>query len=156
MAILEAGQQAPDFEIANKDGKKTTLKQFAGQWVVLYFYPKDNTSGCTKEAVAFSQLLEDFKEKNAVVLGVSPDSEKSHQRFAEKHNLKVGLLSDPDHALCEAYGVWQLKKMCGRENMGVVRSTFVINPEGKIEKSWTNVKVDGHAQNVYQTVCELG
>ena len=156
MTILEAGRQAPDIELANKDGKNISLKDFAGKWVVLYFYPKDNTSGCTKEAVAFSQLLADFKEKNAVVLGVSPDSEKSHQRFAEKHNLKVELLSDPDHSTCEAYGVWQLKKMCGRENMGVVRSTFVINPKGKIEKSWTKVKVDGHADDVYQTLCELG
>ena len=156
MAILEAGAQAPEFKLANKDGKNIGLKDFAGQWVILYFYPKDNTSGCTKEAIAFSGLQKEFKDKNAVILGISPDSEKSHQRFAEKHDLRVELLSDPDHTVCEAFGVWQLKKMCGRESMGVVRSTFIINPEGSIEKSWTKVKVDNHAENVYQSLCDLG
>jgi peroxiredoxin Q/BCP len=155
MDILEAGSKAPDFELSNKDGKKIGLNDFAGKYVVLYFYPKDNTSGCTKEAVAFSEMLSDFQKKNAVILGISPDSEKSHQRFVEKHGLRVELLSDPDHVVCEAFGVWQQKKMCGREYMGVLRSTFVINPEGVIEKSWAKVKVDGHAQNVFQTLCDL-
>ncbi len=155
MTILKAGSKAPDFQLINKDGKKISLKDFSGQWVVLYFYPRDNTSGCTKEAVAFSEMLADFQDKNAVILGVSPDSEKSHQRFTEKHGLSVELLSDPDHAVCEAFGVWQLKKMCGRESMGVVRSTFVINPQGIIDKSWAKVKVAGHAQTVFQTLCEL-
>jgi len=156
MALLEAGSKAPVFELANQEGKKINLKNYAGQWVVLYFYPKDNTSGCTKEAIAFSEMVKDFKDKKAVIFGVSPDSEKSHQRFVEKHGLKVELLSDPDHAVCEAFGVWQLKKMCGRESMGVVRSTFIINPQGAIEKCWAKVKVDGHAENVYQSLCELG
>ena len=155
MAILEAGAKAPDFELANKDGKKVGLKDLSGQWVVLYFYPKDNTSGCTREAIDFSEMLKDFEKKNAVIFGISPDSEKSHQRFVEKHGLKVELLSDPDHAVCEAFGVWQLKKMCGRESMGVVRSTFVINPQGVVEKSWTKVKVDGHAESVLQSLCEM-
>jgi peroxiredoxin len=155
MAILEAGTKAPDFELANMDGKKISLKDFSGQWVVLYFYPRDNTSGCTKEAIAFSEMLADFRDKKAVILGVSPDSEKSHQRFAEKHGLSVELLSDPDHTACEAFGVWQLKKMCGRESMGVVRSTFIINPQGFIDKSWNKVKVAGHAQAVHQALCDL-
>jgi peroxiredoxin Q/BCP len=155
MAMLEKGQKAPEFCLKNKDGKEICLSGVAGRWVVLYFYPKDNTAGCTREAIDFSELIPDFTRKGAVVLGISPDSAKSHVKFVEKHSLKVELLSDPDHEVCALYGVWQLKKMCGRESMGVVRSTILINPEGKIEKAWEKVKVDGHASAVHEHLCAL-
>ncbi len=151
MRITE-GQKAPDFCLNDKDGNKVCLKDYRGKWVVLYFYPKDNTPGCTKESIAFSEELEKIKELNAEVLGISPDSEKSHMKFADKHNLKVTLLSDPEKEVLKSYNVWQLKKMFGREVYGVVRSTFLINPEGNIEKAWNKVKVNGHVEDV---VCSL-
>jgi len=151
MSIKE-GQKAPDFCLNDKDGNNVCLKDFRGKWVVLYFYPKDNTPGCTKESIGFSEELEKIKELNAEVLGISPDSEKSHTKFADKHNLKVTLLSDPEKEVLKSYNVWQLKKMFGREVYGVVRSTFLINPEGLIEKAWNKVKVKGHVEDV---VCSL-
>ncbi len=151
MSIKE-GQKAPDFCLNDKDGKEVCLKDFQGKWVVLYFYPKDNTPGCTKEAVGFSEELNKIRELNAEVLGISPDSEKSHTKFADKHDLSVTLLSDPDKEVLKSYDVWQLKKMFGREYYGVVRSTFLINPEGNIEKVWKKVRVKGHVEDV---VCSL-
>ena len=131
------------------------MRDFRGKWIVLYFYPKDNTSGCTREAVDFIEHLDEFEKLNAAVLGVSPDSVKSHQRFIEKHNLKVTLLSDPEHKVIEQYGAWQLKKMYGREYYGVVRSTFLINLDGHISYIWPKVKVKGHVEEVKKKLIEL-
>jgi peroxiredoxin Q/BCP len=114
----------------------------------LYFYLKDNTTGCTKEAVNFSENIEEFERLNAKIIGISPDSTKSHRNFINKHNLRVILLSDPEHKVLEKYEIWQLKKRCGKESYGVVRTTFLISPTGKVEKIWKNVKVDGHADDV--------
>jgi peroxiredoxin Q/BCP len=144
----EIAQPAPNFSLNNAQGETKTLGDFAGKWIVFYFYPKDNTPGCTTEALDFSALQGEFAALNAVIIGVSPDSEKSHQRFLEKKELTIELLSDPDHQTAEAYGIWQLKKFMGKEYMGVVRSTFLIDPQGKIAYSWLKVKVKEHAQTV--------
>lgn len=149
------GDPAPAFTLNNARSKPVSLCDFTGQWVVLYFYPKDNTSGCTQEAVAFSTLLTRFKRQKAVVIGISPDSEASHAKFIEKHSLTVELLSDPDKQVCDLYGVWQKKKMAGREYMGVVRTTFLIDPKGKIVRVWDKVRVQGHAEEVLQSCCDL-
>ncbi len=151
---LSVGEQAPDFCLPNQDDEIVCLRDLRGKWVVLYFYPKDNTSGCTREAVDFTQHLDEFERLNAVVIGVSPDSTRSHRRFQEKHGLRVTLLSDPEHNVLEKYGVWQLKRMYGREYWGVVRSTFLIDPEGKIVRIWPKVKVAGHTEDVLQTLKE--
>jgi peroxiredoxin Q/BCP len=124
------------------------LKDFKGKWLVLYFYPKDNTTGCTREAVDFSGHLGKFKKMGAMVIGVSPDSAVSHNNFINKHNLRLTLLSDTEHKVLKAYGVWQKKRMYGREYHGVVRTTFVIDPEGKIKQMWEKVRVAGHADAV--------
>ncbi len=142
------GQTAPDFSLKNAQGEERTLQDFLGQWLVLYFYPKDNTPGCTTEALDFTALKPEFDQLNTVILGLSPDSEKSHERFITKKNLTIELLSDPDHQTAEAYGIWQLKKFMGKEYMGIVRSTFLINPQGQIVQSWIKVRVKEHAQNV--------
>lgn len=155
MTEIEEGQPAPDVNLPRDGGETFSLAEAGGKNVVLYFYPKDNTSGCTQEALDFSALLPEFEKEGAVVFGVSPDSEKSHARFAEKHGLKVELLSDPEHTVMERYGVWQLKKMYGKEYKGVVRSTFLINPQGVIEKIWEKVKVKNHAREVQAALCEL-
>jgi peroxiredoxin Q/BCP len=118
--------------------------------LVLYFYPKDNTPGCTTEAKDFSEYSQQFQELGADVIGVSPDSEKSHCKFIDKHNLSIQLLSDPEHKVIEAYGVWRLKKFMGKEYMGVVRSTFLISPDGKIAQVWDQVRVKGHVEKVLQ------
>ena len=152
---FEIGQQAPDFCLPNQDEEEVCLRDLRGRWVVLYFYPKDNTSGCTREAVDFTTHLDAFRDHNAVVIGVSPDSTRSHRNFAGKHGLKVTLLSDPEHKVIEQYGAWQLKKMYGREYYGVVRSTFLIDPEGKIAWVWPRVKVKGHVEAVLQKLVEL-
>jgi len=145
---LKLGKKAPEFCLPDKDEKKVCLKDYKGKWVVLYFYPKDNTSGCTKEAVDFTAHLKDFTKMDAVVVGISPDSTKSHANFVAKHKLKVILLSDPDHAALKKYGVWQKKKLYGREFFGVVRTTYMIDPKGKIVHVWDKVKVAGHATEV--------
>ena len=145
---LEIGQAAPNFSLSNAQGDVKTLADFAGKWVVFYFYPKDNTPGCTTEALDFTALKSEFAEQNAVVVGISPDSEKSHQRFIDKKELQVELLSDPEHKTAEDYGIWQLKKFMGKEYMGIVRSTFLIDPEGKIAHAWIKVRVKEHAQKV--------
>ncbi|MGD8922177.1 MAG: thioredoxin-dependent thiol peroxidase [Candidatus Zixiibacteriota bacterium] len=153
-SIPDVGSKAPAFTLENQDGKKVSLKDFEGQWVVLYFYPKDNTPGCTTEACEFTDAMPNFKKLKAVVLGVSPDSVKSHQNFIAKQNLGITLLSDPDHRILEKYGVWQLKKNYGKEYHGVVRTTFLINPNGRIEHIWEKVKARGHAEAVQEFLTE--
>ena len=143
--MLEVGTKAPEFTLPDKDGNSISLTDFAGKKVVLYFYPKDNTPGCTRQACAFAEAYEEFKKINAVVIGVSKDSVTSHQKFAEKHGLPFILLSDPDLTAIQAYGVWQEKKLYGKVSMGVVRSTFVINENGMIEKAMPKVKQIGRA-----------
>jgi peroxiredoxin Q/BCP len=145
---VEVGKAAPQFSLKNQDGIEISLKDLKGKWVVLYFYPKDNTPGCTVEACDFSAALPDFKELDAVVLGVSPDSVKSHQNFIQKQNITFTLLSDEEKEVAKAYDVWKLKKNYGKEYMGVERSTFLIDPEGKIVKIWRKVSVKGHADEV--------
>jgi peroxiredoxin Q/BCP len=152
---LEIGQRAPDFSINNQDGNLTSLGDFASKWLVLYFYPKDNTPGCTVEAIDFTKYSPDFTALGAVVVGVNPDSEKSHCRFIEKQSLTIQLLSDPAHIVAEAYGAWGLKKFMGKEYMGILRSTFLIDPEGKIAYIWPNVKTKGHGETVLQKLKEL-
>ena len=153
--MLKVGDSATNFCLADETGNEHCLENFKGKWVVLYFYPKDNTSGCTLEAIDFTSALTDFDKLNTTVIGVSPDSTKSHQNFIEKHNLKVKLLSDPEHKTLEEYGAWQKKKLYGREFMGVVRSTYLINPQGKIEYVWPKVKVKGHVDVVKEKLTEL-
>ncbi|MGE4267577.1 MAG: peroxiredoxin [Deferribacterales bacterium] len=146
--LLEEGMTAPDFSLEGDDGNTYSLASFKGKKLVLYFYPKDNTSGCTKEGIAFTQVKDDFGGKNAVIVGVSPDSIKSHLNFKEKHSLGILLLSDPDRLAAAAYGAYGEKKMYGKSVMGIIRSTFVIDENGKLEKAFRNVKVDGHAEKV--------
>ena len=142
--MLEVGTMAPDFTLLNQNGEEISLSQYRGQKVILYFYPKDNTPGCTKQAFGFAQLYPDFVKKGAVILGVSKDSVKSHKKFEEKYQLPFTLLSDPDLVAIQAYDVWKEKNMYGKKVMGVVRTTYLINEEGIIEKAYTKVKA---AQN---------
>ncbi|MBS3060342.1 MAG: thioredoxin-dependent thiol peroxidase [DPANN group archaeon] len=151
----KVGGKAPEFTLKNQDHKPAFLKDFAGKWLVLYFYPKDNTSGCTAEAIDFTNELTKINSIGANVLGVSPDSEDSHCKFRDRHSLKVTLLSDPDKTVLEKYGVWQEKSMYGRKYMGVVRTTFLIDPQGKVAHVWEKVKVPGHVQDVIDTLAKL-
>jgi thioredoxin-dependent peroxiredoxin len=144
----QPGDPAPPFALPADDGSTLSLADLAGQRVVLYFYPKDDTSGCTTEACEFRDLAADFDATGARVIGVSPDPVRSHVRFRDKHGLPFTLLSDPDHAVAEAYGVWVQKSMYGRTYMGVERSTFVIGPDGTIEQALRKVKPKGHAASV--------
>ena len=146
--MLEAGMKAPEFTLPDKDGNPVSLSDFAGKKVVLYFYPRDNTPGCTRQACAFAGAYEAFREIDAVVIGVSKDSVASHQKFAEKHGLPFILLSDPELTAIQAYGVWQEKKLYGKVSMGVVRTTFVIDESGVIEKVMYKVKPDTNAPKV--------
>jgi peroxiredoxin Q/BCP len=155
MTELKIGDNAPEFCLEDPDKGEICLKDQKGKWVVLYFYPKDNTKGCTMEALEFTAAEDEFKEKNAIIIGVSPDSLKSHSKFREKHELSINLLSDTEKETLEAYDVWQKKKMYGREYMGVVRSTYLIDPEGKIAHKWSKVKVAGHADEVLEKLTEL-
>ena len=150
--MLDVGKKAPDFSLLNQDEKKISLKDFIGQKVVLYFYPKDDTSGCTKEACNFSDDLPKFSKIDAAILGVSPDSVKSHKKFSEKYKLKFDLLSDDEKKVVEKYGVWKEKSMYGRKYMGVERTTFIIDENGKIEKIFNKVKVDGHNKEVLEAL----
>ncbi len=151
MRNLKPDDMAPDFVLDAADGKPWRLSDTAGKWRVLYFYPRDNTAGCTAEAKDFTALIPRFTSAGAVVAGVSTDSTASHQKFIQKHNLGVTLLSDPEHRVLNAYGVWAKKKMAGREYMGIVRTTFLIRPDGTIQKIWPKVSVKGHAEMVLQT-----
>ena len=146
--MLEIGKKAPAFTLEADTGEKVSLKDFLGQTVILYFYPKDMTSGCTQEACDFRDLFSQFKKKKAVILGVSKDSVASHQKFKSKYDLPFLLLSDPESTVCELYGVWKEKSMYGRKYMGIERSTFVISPSGKIEAIYSKVKVKDHAEEV--------
>ncbi len=146
--MIEEGKKAPDFKLKNQDGETISLKNFKGKNVVLYFYPKDNTSGCTKEACNFRDEFPKFKNVDAVILGVSPDSVASHKKFAEKYDLPFNLLSNEDKHVLETYGVWQEKSMYGKKYMGVVRTTVVIDENGKIRKIFPKVKVEGHNKEV--------
>ena len=146
--MVEENQKAPDFELEADDGSTVKLSDLRGQRVVLYFYPKDDTPGCTIEACDFRDLLPRVEEKGAVVLGVSPDPVQSHQKFKDKFDLNFPLLADTDHSVAEAYGVWKEKNMFGRKYWGVERATFVIDADGKIEKAYRNVNAKGHAEKV--------
>jgi thioredoxin-dependent peroxiredoxin len=149
---LDTGDKAPDFKLPDAEGKVVSAADLKGRKVVLYFYPKDDTSGCTIEAKDFSSLAGEFQKSGAVVIGVSPDSAKSHEKFRAKHDLKVQLLADEDKSTLQAYGVWAEKSMYGRKYMGVERSTFLIGEDGIIRKAWRNVKVPGHAEEVLKAV----
>ena len=146
--MLEKGMKAPDFTLFDKDGNAVSLSDLTGKKVVLYFYPRDNTPGCTRQACAFAGAYEGFKQKNAAVIGISRDSVASHQRFAEKYGLPFILLSDPERQAIEAYGVWQEKKNYGKVSFGVVRTTFIIDEDGIIEKVMPKVKPDTNAAEI--------
>ncbi|WCR25184.1 thioredoxin-dependent thiol peroxidase [Paenibacillus thiaminolyticus] len=153
---VQLGQAVPDFTLPSSTGDNISLRDYAGKKVVLYFYPKDMTPGCTQEACDFRDYHGDFEKYNAVVLGISPDTVKSHEKFIEKHGLPFPLLADTEHAVANLFGVWQLKKMYGKEYYGIVRSTFLIDGEGKLAKEWRKVKVKGHTEEVLEAVRELG
>ena len=153
--MVEEGKKAPDFRLPANGGEKIKLSQFKGQPVVVYFYPKDDTSGCTKEAIAFTGLIGEFEKLNTAVIGISPDSAASHDKFIAKHDLGIILGADEEKKVAEKYGVWVEKSMYGRKYMGVERSTFVIDAKGKVSKIWRKVKVNGHAEAVLDAVKAL-
>lgn len=144
---MEIGDKAYEFCLPNNENKNFCLKDFSGKWVVLYFYPKDNTSGCTKEAIDFTEKKYDFQEKNAEIIGISPDKQESHSKFIVKHNLGILLLSDTEKEVMKQYGAWGMKKNYGKEYEGVIRSTFLINPDGEIAYKWKNVSVQRKTKN---------
>ncbi|HEB61011.1 MAG TPA: peroxiredoxin [Phycisphaeraceae bacterium] len=158
--MIEPGRKARAFRARDQHGETHTLKDYHGHWLVLYFYPRDNTPGCTKEACQFNDLLKDIQKLGAKVLGVSPDSEKSHLKFADKFNLSFPLLADQrnkddEPRICKAYGVWQEKKNYGKTYMGIVRTTYIIDPEGRVAHRFDRVKADGHAEKVLHKLNEL-
>ena len=152
MPLIELGKKAPAFALKDQSGVTHRLTDYAGRPVILYFYPKDDTPGCTKEACAFQDNLPRFKTSKAAVLGVSILDEASKARFAEKYKLSFPLLADDDHAVAEKYGVWQKKSLYGRSFMGNVRTTYLIDKNGKVQQRWDNVKVDGHAEKILEAV----
>lgn len=152
---LDIGADAPEFCLFDAYGEEVCLKNEIGPWIVLYFYPKDGTKGCTMEALEFTVNKDDFEGMGAIILGISPDSQSSHVKFIEKNELGIRLLSDPDKEVLKKFGVWQLKKMYGKEYMGVVRSTFLIDPQGKIAHIWRKVRVKGHVDAVKEKLVEL-
>jgi peroxiredoxin Q/BCP len=153
--MLDVGTQVPDFCLPNQDEEEICFRDIKGRWIVLYFYPKDNTPGCTTEACDFTAALPDFTGLDAIVLGVSPDSPEKHRKFIEKKELGITLLADEDKELCNLFGIWQLKKFMGKEYMGVVRSTFIIDPDGKVAATWTKVRVKEHVDAVKAKLKEL-
>jgi peroxiredoxin Q/BCP len=155
MALIDPGKKAPAFSLNDQDGKTHRLSDYAGRPVILYFYPKDDTPGCTKESCDFRDNLPKFKKSKAIVFGVSILDEASKKKFAAKFDLTFPLLADADHAVAEKYGVWQQKSLYGRKFMGIVRTTFLIGGDGKVAKRWDTVKVDGHAADVLAAVGEL-
>ena len=155
MSLIEPGKKAPQFTLKDQAGETHSLSDYAGRPVILYFYPKDDTPGCTKEACAFQDNLPRFKKGKAVVLGVSVLDEKSKAKFADKYSLTFPLLADPDHEVIEEYGVWQEKSMYGKTYMGVARVTYLIGADGKVVRRWDGVKVDGHAEEVLKEVGKL-
>lgn len=152
---LKNGDKAPDFNLPDTKGKKTSLKEYKGKWVIVYFYPKDDTPGCTIEAKEFSDSIDDFAKLGTDVIGISADTPESHIRFSDKYGLKVKLLSDPEKKALTAYGAWGIKKMYGKEYWGIIRSTFLVNPKGEIADAWYNVKVKGHVDDVKKRIQEL-
>jgi thioredoxin-dependent peroxiredoxin len=154
-STITVGGKAPGFALPDQDGKATRLADFAGSWVVLYFYPKDDTPGCTTEACEFTDGIEAFGSLDAVVLGCSPDTPESHRKFIAKHDLRITLLSDTGRTVMKAYGAWGQKSMYGRTKMGVIRSTLLIDPRGKVAYHWPNVKAAGHAEKVREKLAEL-
>ena len=151
---LEIGNKAPDFELQTENGETVKLSDYKGKNVVLYFYPKDMTPGCTTQACDFRDKHEDFSELNTVILGVSPDPMEKHQKFIEKHGLPFSLLVDEDHKVAELYNVWKLKKNFGKEYMGIERSTFIINIDGELVKEWRKVRVKDHVEDALQFIKE--
>lgn len=152
---LKINDNAPLFSLPNQDNAEIALQDFQGSWIVIYFYPKDKTPGCTMEACDFRDKMESFNAIGAVVLGISPDSAKTHQSFIAKESLNFTLLSDTQKSVLKIYGAWGLKKLYGKEYEGVIRSTFLINPQGKIAYIWKNVKVKGHIEEVFAKLKEL-
>ncbi len=152
MPLIDPGKKAPAFTLRDQDGRAHKLSDYAGRPLVLYFYPKDDTPGCTKEACAFRDLLPKFKPGKAAVLGVSILDEASKAKFARKYAVNFPLLADEDHAVAEKYGVWQKKSLYGRTFMGIARTTYLIGPDGRVARRWDNVKVDGHADEVLEAV----
>jgi thioredoxin-dependent peroxiredoxin len=152
---MEIGQSAPEFTGLDRSGKSISLQDFHDRWLVLYFYPKDNTPGCTTEAIEFTTNLAEFQALNAEIVGISPDSIASHDKFITKHSLQITLVSDPEHQIAESFDVWQLKKFMGKEYMGIIRSTFLIDPTGKIAQIWPNVRVKNHVDNVLAKLKQL-
>ncbi len=150
--VLEVGQKAPEFSLVDNEGQAHRLSDYQGKTIVVYFYPKDDTPGCTKEACSFRDSYEDYRKAGVEIIGISPDSEKSHSKFKKKHDLPFVLLSDPEHQVCEAFGVWGLKKMYGREYEGVFRTTFIIGPDGTIKRVFENVKPSDHSEEVLAEV----
>lgn len=155
MADLEIGSQAPDFDLATNNGSRIKLSDFIGRPVVIYFYPKDDTPGCTKEAISFTQLKSEFEKLDAVIIGLSPDTPAKHDKFSAKHNLSLILGSDEDKSTAQAYGIWVEKSMYGKKYMGIERSTFLIGKEGNIAQIWRKVRVPNHAEAVLSAVSEL-
>ena len=152
MSELRVGKKAPDFSLVGNDGKKHSLKEFLGKKLILYFYPKDDTSGCTKEACSFRDNLSSIKKKDAVVVGVSPDAISAHEKFISKFDLNFLLLSDESKDMLQAYGIWKEKSMYGRKYMGVERTTLIIDEKGKIVYIFSKVKVDGHTEEVLKAL----
>jgi thioredoxin-dependent peroxiredoxin len=152
MPRLEAGDKAPAFSLPDQDGKKVALKDFKGAPVVVYFYPADDTPGCTKEACQFNENLTTFNRAGVKVIGISPDGAIKHQRFREKYGLKFPLLSDPEHTVMEAFGAWGEKTMYGKKTTGTIRSTFLVDPKGTVSRAWYNVRADGHAAKVLEEI----
>ena len=155
MLQLKIGDNAPDFCLLNQDEKEVCLNEYKGKNVVLYFYPKDNTPGCSLEAMMFTKYKLEFEKNNTIILGISKDSCDSHRKFIEKKNLNLTLISDTDKEIQNKYGVWRLKKFMGKEFLGTIRTTFLIDENGKIRKIWDNVKVKGHAEEVLKEVKNL-
>ena len=155
MSVLEVGAKAPDFSLPDENGQQVSLEEYAGKFLVLYFYPKDSTPGCTIEANDFSGLKSEFDKAGAAILGVSKDSLKRHQNFIAKNDLTIRLLSDQDNDMIERYGLWVEKKMYGKTYMGIERATLLIGPDGKILEAWRKVKVKGHAKAVLDRLLEF-
>jgi peroxiredoxin Q/BCP len=153
--MIQIGRPAPAFKLPDQDGNPVSPGDFKGRWIVLYFYPKDDTPGCTKQACQFTDALRDFQKLDAVVLGCSPDDAPSHRRFIAKHKLKITLLSDESREVMEKYGAWGEKNLYGKVTTGVIRSTVVIDPSGRVAHHWKKVQADGHAQKVRQKLAEL-
>jgi peroxiredoxin Q/BCP len=152
---MQIGTKAPEFCLKNQDGNEVCSRDFKGKWMVIYFYPKDDTPGCTTEACEFTAEFPNFLDMNAVILGVSADSVEKHKKFADKHSLTITLLSDPEHKVIESYGAWREKNMYGKKYMGIVRSTVLVNPKGEVAFYWDNVKAKGHAQEVKEQIAKL-